>query len=85
MITAEKERLIRIASFEVVQFIKDASPVVLIYALGVDGVLYEMSGGRWLTLPITDKNAKTLAEVHEEQRLMAEAAETSNRGGLNGS
>lgn len=28
--------------------------VILIYALGEDGTIYEMSGGRWLPLPIEE-------------------------------
>lgn len=29
--------------------------VLLIYALGEDGIVYEMSGGKWLALPIEER------------------------------
>jgi hypothetical protein len=57
----------RIDSFEVVRLNEGDRPVILIYALGEDGVLYEMSGGRWISLPITDK-VLTLEEVQAQQR-----------------
>jgi hypothetical protein len=59
--------MIKIVSFQVVRLINDDRPVILIYALGENGMLYEMSGGRWVALPIGD-DAPTLAEVQAEQK-----------------
>jgi hypothetical protein len=36
--------------------------VLLLYALGADGVVYEMTGGRWLALPIEEANLKRLEQ-----------------------
>ena len=57
----------KIASFEVVRLVEGDRPVVLIYALGEDGILYEMSGGRWVALIIGD-NVPTLEEIQAQQR-----------------
>lgn len=62
----------KIVKFEVIHFedeVVDRSNgnkrrgvVILIYALGQDGVVYEMSGGKWLALPL-DKDHMRLANV----------------------
>jgi hypothetical protein len=62
----------RITNFETVNIQDGDRPVILIYALGEDGILYEMSGGRWIALPITDK-VLTLEEVQAQNRAAAEA------------
>ena len=59
--------MIKINNFEVVRLVEGERPVVLIYALGEDGILYEMSGGRWVSLAIGD-NVITLAEVQAQNR-----------------
>lgn len=35
-----------------------AREIILIYALGEDGIVYEMSGGSWLPLPINEENLR---------------------------
>ena len=58
----------KIVDFEVIRLMEDERPVILIYALGQDGILYEMSGGRWIALPIGE-NVPTVAQVQAEQAL----------------
>lgn len=54
--------VIKVTDFQVLNFFDDAarrsdglvgSEVVLIYALGEDGVIREFSGGKWTSLPVT--------------------------------
>lgn len=65
----------KIVHFEIVNLIESETkrPVVLIYALGEDGILYEMSGGRWVSLAL-GANIPTLEQVKAEA-----AAQQSNR------
>jgi len=48
----------KVTNFQVVHFteLNDGKPrqVILIYALGEDGNLYEFAAGRWLRIPIKD-------------------------------
>lgn len=61
---------IRVSSFQVVHF-KDTfinddngdkidKQIVILYALGEDGIVYEMLGGKWLPIPI---NQETMREM----------------------
>jgi hypothetical protein len=34
--------------------------VILMYALGMDGIVYEMSGGKWFPLPIDESNMRKI-------------------------
>jgi hypothetical protein len=47
---------VKATSFQVIEFIdpseKKPKPVILLYALGEDGIIYEMSGGKWRSYPI---------------------------------
>jgi hypothetical protein len=53
--------------FEVIHFEEDLKDeigkhirrqVILLYALGEDGVVYEMASGKWLALSITEANMR---------------------------
>ena len=35
-------------------------PVIIIYALGDDGNIYELSGGKWLPIPIDPRNFREM-------------------------
>lgn len=67
--------MVKILNFEVVHLVEpeNSRNVILIYALGENGVLYEMAGGRWISLPIGD--VPTLEEI----RAAAAATEQHNR------
>lgn len=49
---------VNVARFQAVHFVeqrdKEKRNVVLLYALGEDGVIYEFSNRKWLALPITE-------------------------------
>jgi hypothetical protein len=48
---------IKATSFQIIQFIdktgKEQKVVIIPYALGEDGILYEFTGGTWRGYPIT--------------------------------
>lgn len=37
--------------------------IILIYALGEDGIVYEMSGGKWLALPIAPELMRQISQA----------------------
>jgi hypothetical protein len=56
--------VVKLDRFEVVLFKDGERTVVVIYALGRNGILYEMSGGRWLAMPVFD-HTPTFAQTKE--------------------
>jgi hypothetical protein len=67
---------IRVDSFQVVHF-KDTfvntengdkleKEIVILYALGEDGVIYEMLGGKWLPIPITPETLREMPQPPPE-------------------
>jgi hypothetical protein len=44
-----------VTSFQAVHFSDEGREVILIYALGADGIVYECGGGTWLPLPINEE------------------------------
>lgn len=42
--------------------------IILLYALGQDGVIYEMSGGKWLALPIEKTNMRLMPDPPVERK-----------------
>jgi len=71
--------MIKIVNFEVLRLTTPERPIILIYALGEDGILYEMSGGRWISFPIGD-HVPTIETVQAEQRaLQAQQEELPSR------
>jgi hypothetical protein len=57
----------KVIKFEVLSFTEEvkgedgkttARPVILLYALGDDGIIYEMSGGKWFGLSINEANMR---------------------------
>jgi hypothetical protein len=55
----------RVKQFQAVHFVdrttKEPREIVLLYALGEDGIVYEFSGGNWLALPIKEGYVRELA------------------------
>ena len=53
---------------------KSERMVILIYALGEDGIVYELSAGKWLPLPIEEGRMRSLTpltpiEINGENKL----------------
>ena len=60
--------MIKVSNFEVVRFEDNVfddkgnqsrRQIILLYALGEDGCIYELNGGRWLALPIEQGNLRS--------------------------
>jgi hypothetical protein len=49
-------KLIKVVQFELVSFFDPElkRQIVIIYALGADGVVREYSGGKWQAFPVTE-------------------------------
>jgi len=64
---------IRAKDFQVIHFkapdpiTKETQEIVLVYALGDDGVIYEFAAAGWLPLPIDTDNLRELAPRLERQ------------------
>lgn len=47
---------VKATSFQVIQFTdpseKKPKPIIILYCLGEDGIVYEMSAGKWRPYPI---------------------------------
>lgn len=56
--------MIRVTDFKVVHFVdqKTNQNVVLMYALGEDGVVREFASGKWTGYPITEGDYQPLAK-----------------------
>ena len=71
--------MIQVRTFETVQFSDKGHSVVLVYALGENGVVYEMSAGRWIALPI-EEGTITLAELQAKAQEEAQDEAQKNNG-----
>jgi len=52
-----KTTLVKITNFQVVQFHdpqQENRPVIIMYALGEDGIIYEFNGAKWSAYPIKE-------------------------------
>jgi hypothetical protein len=60
----QQQPLIKATSLQVIHFVdttmKEPRPIILLYVLGEDGVVYEMAGGTWRGYPI---NGETKTET----------------------
>lgn len=45
---------VKIVEFQVIHFSQSEGHPILIYALGNDGIMYELAGGRWAAYPIAE-------------------------------
>lgn len=65
---------VRVTQFQTVHFREKvkSSPngkaaereILILYALGEDGVVYEMVGGKWLPLPIIEANIRKVDDAN---------------------
>lgn len=64
--------MVKVESYNVIHFEdifldekgkKQQRAIILIYALGEDGIIYEMSAGKWLPLPIDEENMRSLTPL----------------------
>jgi hypothetical protein len=55
---------VKATNFQVVHFIdttmKEPRPIILLYALGEDGVVYEFANGKWRAYPINEETITKL-------------------------
>jgi hypothetical protein len=67
----------KITQFEVIHFEGPAvdelgrkmrREIILLYALGEDGMIYEMSAGKWFALPIDEEHMRVLAPENNKER-----------------
>jgi hypothetical protein len=40
--------------------------IILMYALGEDGIMYEMAAGKWLALPIVEENMRKVQPLENQ-------------------
>lgn len=54
-----KEVTIKATNFQVIHFIDETvdkpRPIIIMYALGEDGIVYEFTGGKWRAYPINQE------------------------------
>jgi hypothetical protein len=67
--------MVKVLNFDVVDFddyvVNDKGKrvrhrIILLYALGEDGTIYEMSSGKWLALPIEPANLRSLHRTNND-------------------
>jgi hypothetical protein len=67
----------KITQFEVIHFEgpvvdelgrKTRREIILLYALGEDGMIYEMSAGKWFALPIDEEHMRVLSPDPTKER-----------------
>jgi hypothetical protein len=54
----------KVKAFQVIHFMDEGKPIIILYALGEDGIMYECTGGKWMPLPIKEDTIKELPVVN---------------------
>jgi hypothetical protein len=63
-ISTNHKGVIKVVDFQVINFVDDvpdkdgrtrSRPIIIMYALAEDGIVYEFNGGKWKGFPVTEE------------------------------